>query len=71
MEQLAGIVRSHLVDDSVNKVIVKVLGADLIIIDDIGLLAVTGDMAESLCRWLHAAYEKCSITLSTVMVDRL
>ncbi|WP_275542578.1 IS21-like element helper ATPase IstB [Glutamicibacter sp. BW80] len=65
LEQLGGIVRSHRVDDSVNKAIAKVLRADLIIIDDIGLLAVPDDAAEALYRVVDAAYEKRSIALSS------
>ena len=39
--------------------------ADLICIDDIGLLPVTTDTAEALYRVVDAAYEKRSIALSS------
>ncbi len=39
--------------------------ADLICIDDIGLLPVTNDTAEALYRVVDAAYEKRSIALSS------
>lgn len=43
----------------------KIMRADLICIDDIGLLPVTNDTAEALYRVVDAAYEKRSIALSS------
>ena len=43
----------------------KIMRADLICIDDIGLLPVTTDTAEALYRVVDAAYEKRSIALSS------
>jgi DNA replication protein DnaC len=40
-------------------------GADLICVDDIGLLPVSNDTAEALYRVVDAAYEKRSIALSS------
>lgn len=65
LEQLAGIVRSHRVDDSVGKAVDRVLRADLLIIDDIGLLPVPQDAAEALYRVVDAAYEKRSVAISS------
>lgn len=65
LEQLAGIVRSHRVDDSVGKAVEKVLRVDLIIIDDIGLLPVPQDAAEALYRVVDTAYEKRSLAVSS------
>ena len=43
----------------------KLMRADLICIDDIGLLPVTTDTAEALYRVVDAAHEKRSIALSS------
>jgi DNA replication protein DnaC len=43
----------------------KIMRADLICIDDIGLLPVTTDTAEALYRVVDAAYERRSIALSS------
>lgn len=65
LEQLGAIVSSHRVDDTVSKAIAKVLRADLIIVDDIGMMPVSDDAAEALYRVVDAAYEKRSIALSS------
>jgi hypothetical protein len=43
----------------------QIVGADVIVIDDIGLLPVTTETAEALYRVVDAAYEKRSIALSS------
>jgi len=48
-----------------DKAIAKVLRADVVIVDDIGLLPVAVDAAEGLYRLVDAAYEKRSIALSS------
>jgi DNA replication protein DnaC len=58
-------VHRHRADDSVNKAISKLIRADLIIIDDVGLLPVSNDAAEALFRIVDAAYEKRSIAISS------
>jgi DNA replication protein DnaC len=58
-------VRRHRVDDSVDKAIQRVIRADLIVIDDIGLLPVPDDAAEALFRVIDAAYERRSVALSS------
>lgn len=63
LEQLAEIVRAHRVDDSVGKAVDRVLRADLLIIDDIGLLPVPEDAAKALYRVVDAAYEKRSVAI--------
>lgn len=65
LEQLGTLVRSHRLDDTVSKAITKILTADIVVIDDIGLLPVADDAAEGLYRVVDAAYEKRSIALSS------
>ena len=65
LEQLGALVRRHRADDTVTKAIGRILRADLIEVDDIGLLSVGADAAEGLYRLVDAAYEKRSIALSS------
>ncbi len=57
--------RRHRADDTVTKAITRLLRADLVVVDDIGLLPVGPDAAEGLYRLVDAAYEKRSIALSS------
>jgi len=57
LEQLGVLVRAHRADDSVTKAITRILSADLVVVDDIGLLPVGPDAAEGLCRLADVAYE--------------
>jgi len=65
LETLGILVRRHRADDSVTRAIARILRADLIVIDDIGLLPVAVDAAEGLYRLVDAAYEKRSIAVSS------
>ena len=65
LEQLGVLLRRHRADDTVTKALTRVLRADLVVVDDIGLLPVAGDAAEGLYRLVDAAYEKRSIALSS------
>ena len=65
LEDLGQLIRAHNTDDSVTKAINRVLRADFVVIDDIGLLAVGTDAAEGLDRVVAAAYEKRSIAISS------
>jgi DNA replication protein DnaC len=65
LEDLGVLLRRHRADDTVSKAIVRVLRADLVVIDDIGLLPVASDAAEGLYRLVDAAYEKRSIAVSS------
>jgi DNA replication protein DnaC len=65
LEQLGVLVRRHRADDTVTKAITRILRSDLIMVDDIGLLAVGADAAEGLYRLVDAAYEKRSIAISS------
>ena len=65
LESLATLMRRHRADDSVSKAIGRLIRADLIVIDDIGMLPVAPDAAEALFRVVDAAYEKRSIALTS------
>jgi DNA replication protein DnaC len=65
LEQLGALVRRHRADDTVTKAIGRILRADLVAVDDIGLLAVGADAAEGLYRLVDAAYEKRSVAVSS------
>jgi DNA replication protein DnaC len=65
LETLAVLLRRHRADDTVAKAISKLIRADLIVIDDVGLLPVATDAAEALFRLVDAAYEKRSIALTS------
>src|SRR6478609_5941064 len=65
LEDLGGLIRRHRADDTVSKAIGRVLRADLVVVDDIGLLAVAADAAEGLYRLVDAAYEKRAVAISS------
>lgn len=65
LEQLGVLVNRHRADDSVSKAISRVLRADVVMVDDVGLLPVAQDAAEGLYRLVDAAYEKRSIAISS------
>jgi DNA replication protein DnaC len=65
LEALGVLVRKHRADDSLSKAITRILRADLVIVDDIGLLAVGPDAAEGLYRLIDAAYERRSVAVSS------
>jgi len=65
LEALGVLVRRHRADDTVTKAIARILRADIVMIDDIGLLPVGTDAAEGLYRLVDAAYEKRSIAVSS------
>ena len=65
LEHLGGLVRAHRADDTVTKAVARILRADLIVVDDIGLLPVAHDAAEGLYRIVDAGYEKRSIAISS------
>ena len=65
LEHLGAIVRRHGADDTTGKAIRRIMRADVIVIDDIGLLPVATETAEALYRVVDAAYEKRSIALSS------
>jgi DNA replication protein DnaC len=65
VEDLGAIIRRHRVDDTVSKAFAALAGISLTVIDDIGLLPISGDAAEGLYRLVDAAYERRSLALST------
>jgi DNA replication protein DnaC len=65
LEDLGVLLRRHRADDTVSKAIARVLRADLVVVDDIGLLPVAQDAAEGLYRLVDAAYEKRSVAVSS------
>lgn len=65
LEQLGHMVHRHRIDRSVGQEITKLLRADLIVIDDIGLLPVATETAEAFFRVIDAAYETRSIAISS------
>jgi DNA replication protein DnaC len=65
LESLGVLVRRHRTDDTVTKAITRILRADLVVVDDIGLLPVGTDAAEGLYRLVDAAYEKHSVAISS------
>jgi DNA replication protein DnaC len=65
LETLGVLVRRHRADDSVTKAITRILRAELVIVDDVGLLPVGPDAAEGLYRLVDAAYERRSVAVSS------
>jgi DNA replication protein DnaC len=65
LETLAQLLHRHRADDSVTKAIAKLIRADLIIVDDVGMLPVSTDAAEALFRVVDAAYERRSLAISS------
>nr|WP_283251052.1 ATP-binding protein [Rhabdothermincola salaria] len=63
LESFGALFRRHRADDTTDRVIRKIMRADLIYIDDIGLLPVTTETAEALYRVVDAAYERRVIAL--------
>jgi DNA replication protein DnaC len=65
LEQLGALIGRHRADGTTSRAIKQLMRADLVCIDDIGLLPVATDTAEALYRVVDAAYEKRSIAISS------
>jgi DNA replication protein DnaC len=65
LEALGALVRRHRADDSSSRAIKRIMRADLVVVDDIGLLPVANDTAEALYRVVDAAYERRSLAVSS------
>jgi DNA replication protein DnaC len=65
IEDLGALVRRHRIDDTVAKAFLPLLKADLVIVDDIGLLPISADAAEGFYRLVDAAYERRSLAISS------
>ena len=65
LEDLGALLHRHRADDTMSRAIKRIMRADLIVIDDIGLLPVSADTAEALYRVVDAAYETRSLAISS------
>jgi DNA replication protein DnaC len=65
IEDLGALVRRHRADDTITKAIRRIIRANLIIVDDIGMLPVGEDAAEGFYRLVDACYEKRSLAVSS------
>jgi DNA replication protein DnaC len=65
IEDLGALVRRHRADDSVAKAITRIMRADLVTVDDIGLLPISPDAAEGFYRLVDAAYERRALAVSS------
>lgn len=65
LEDLGALLHRHRADDTVGRAIKKIMRADLVVIDDIGLLPVSEDTAEALYRVVDTAYERRSLAISS------
>lgn len=65
IDELGSLVRRHRADDSITKAIKRITRVDLIIVDDIGMLAVGEDAAEGFYRLVDACYETRSLAVSS------
>lgn len=65
LESLEALLRGHRADGSVGKAIKKLLRADLVILDDVGMLPVSEQAAEALFRLVDATYERRSLAITS------
>jgi len=65
LEALGALMRRHRADDTTTRAIRRIMRAELIVIDDIGLLPVAAETAEALYRVVDAAYERRSLAISS------
>lgn len=65
LETLTQTIDRSKVDASTNKVVARICRADLIIVDDIGMLPAGRAEAEALYRIADAAYERRSVTITS------
>jgi DNA replication protein DnaC len=65
IEDLGALVRRHRPDDTVARAVSRICRAQLIIVDDIGMLPVSPEAAEGFYRLVDAAYEKRSVAVSS------
>jgi DNA replication protein DnaC len=65
LESLGALVRRHRTDGSVHRAIARLLRADLVVVDDIGMLPIGQDAAEGFYRLVDAAYERRSVAVAS------
>ena len=65
LEDLGALLHRHRADGTMARAVRRLMSAELIIIDDIGLLPVAAETAEALYRVVDAAYEQRSLAISS------
>jgi DNA replication protein DnaC len=65
LDTLSAAIGKSKVDGSTARTVARICRADLIVIDDIGLLPVGEDAAEAFYRIIDAAYERRSIAVTS------
>jgi DNA replication protein DnaC len=65
LESLAALLRGARADETVAKAIGKLIRADLVVIDDVGMVPGSTEAAEALFRVVDAAYEKRSLAITS------
>jgi DNA replication protein DnaC len=65
LEGLAALVHRHRVDGTVGKALARLCKADLLVVDDIGMLPIGPDAAEAFYRLVDAAYERRALAVSS------
>lgn len=65
LETLAATLSRAKVDASVNRIVARICRADLIVMDDIGMLPVSHESAEAFYRVVDAAYERRSVAVTS------
>lgn len=65
LEDLGMLVRKHRIDDTTTRTIKRISKANLVCVDDIGLLPASPDATEGFFRLIDAAYEQRSLAISS------
>lgn len=65
VEDVGVLIRRHRIDDTISKVLLPITKANLVIIDDLGMLPISPDAQEGLYRIVDSAYEKRSLVVSS------
>lgn len=65
LETLHAVIAKTKIDGSTARTVARICRADLIVLDDIGMLPVTAEAAEAFYRIIDAAYERRSIAVTS------
>jgi len=65
LDDLGVLVRKHRIDDTTTRTIKRISKANLVCVDDIGLLPASPDASEGFFRLIDAAYERRSLAISS------
>lgn len=65
LETLTATLARAKIDASINRIITKICRAELVVIDDIGMLPAGADAAEAFYRVIDAAYERRSVAVTS------